>query len=303
MISVVIPTYHRNDLLAVCLELLRPGVQTLPADQYEVIVTDDGSQSTAEGMIAQRHPWVRWVAGPRRGPAANRNSGVRHARGEFIAFTDDDCLPSSGWLSTFAQAITDNVDVYEGKTTCSAGIRSPLDEAPVNLTGGCLWSCNMMVRAELFRMLGGFDEDFPFACEDVEFSDRLNLNGIPWRFIPDAAVDHPVRRRVLGSRAGARWKSRVMLWYKQGNQVSAWRWLPVHLLKVRLRHVFEFPFSSDSVVAIGSLVLEFGHVISHLSSWDAEYRGSAATWTSRRRSPGAKAWSPSESAGRHHEPT
>jgi GT2 family glycosyltransferase len=303
MISVVIPTYHRNDLLAGCLDLLRPGVQSLPADQYEVIVTDDGSQSTAESMIAQRYPWVRWVAGPRRGPGANRNSGARFARGEFIAFTDDDCLPAPGWLGAYALAIEAGLDVYEGKTTCSAGIRSPLDEAPVNLDGGCLWSCNTMVRAELFRTLGGYDEDFPFSCEDVEFSDRLKLNGIPWRFIPDAAVDHPVRRRSPGLRAGARWKSRVMLWYKQGNHVSTWRWLPVHLLKARVKQVLEFPLSLDSIVAFGSVALEFGFVVLHLSSWEAEYRGSAAAWTSRRRSPGANAWPPSESAGRHHEPT
>jgi glycosyltransferase involved in cell wall biosynthesis len=63
--SVIIPTYHRNDLLAKCLDCLAPGTQTLHTEQYEVIVTDDGSQTTAEEMIKQQYPWAKWVAGPR----------------------------------------------------------------------------------------------------------------------------------------------------------------------------------------------------------------------------------------------
>lgn len=93
MISVIIPTCDRNEQLAKCLDCLAPGVQTLPAEQYEVIVTDDGSDLTAEQMILERYLWARWVAGPRIGPAANRNNGVQYARGEWLAFTDDDCLP------------------------------------------------------------------------------------------------------------------------------------------------------------------------------------------------------------------
>jgi len=60
--SIIISTYHRNDLLSSCLDCLAPGVQTLPAEQYEVIVSDDGRQTTAEEMIRERYPWVKWVA-------------------------------------------------------------------------------------------------------------------------------------------------------------------------------------------------------------------------------------------------
>jgi GT2 family glycosyltransferase len=272
MISVVIPTCHRNELLSLCLDRLAPGAQSLPANRYDVIVTDDGAKSTAEQLVREKYPWARWVAGPRRGPAANRNNGVKFVTGEFVAFTDDECSPSSGWLAAYAAAIRPDLDVYEGKTTCAAGIRSPLQEAPVNLKGACHWSCNLMVRAELFRRLGGFDEDYPFSCEDMDFSDRLHVNNIPSRFIPDALVDHPVRRQSLGWRAGAKWKYRVLLWYKQGHELPAWRWLPVHLLKVRIRQVLDFPFSRDSFVAFGSIALEFAAVLCQLSSWEHQYR-------------------------------
>jgi glycosyltransferase involved in cell wall biosynthesis len=102
--SVIIPTYHRNDLLAKCLDCLADGIQTLPFEQYKVIVTDDGSETTAEEMIRECYPWVQWVAGPHKGPAANRNNGAKYAKGKWLAFTDDDCLPDPQWLETYAEA-------------------------------------------------------------------------------------------------------------------------------------------------------------------------------------------------------
>lgn len=75
LFSVIIPTYHRNDLLAKCLDCLASNVQTLTSDDYEVIVTDDGSLTTAEEMINHHYSWVKWVAGSHNGPAANRNNG------------------------------------------------------------------------------------------------------------------------------------------------------------------------------------------------------------------------------------
>jgi GT2 family glycosyltransferase len=284
MISVIIPTCNRLDLLTNCLQKLAPGAQMFPADQYEVIVTDDGGTNSAEQLVKEQFPWARWVAGPRKGPAANRNNGVRFAKAEFFAFTDDDCSPSPDWLSAYAAAIRPDLDVYEGKTTCRAGIRSPLDEAPVNLKGGCMWSCNLMIRAEAFRKLGGFDEDFPNAwCEDVDFFDRMHLDRVRWEFIPQATIDHPVRRQKLGWHAGAKWKNRVLLWYKQGHEMSTWRWLPVHLLKARIRQVLDFPFSLDSIVGLGSVGLEFLAVVCQLGSWERQYRPIRAEPAARQR--------------------
>ena len=131
LFSVIVPTCHRNDLLALCLDCLAPGKQSLSADQYEVIVTDDGSHSTAESLVREQYPWVRWVQGPQKGPAANRNRGAKFAEAEWLAFTDDDCLPGPHWLAAFAAAVRPDMAVYEGKTTCEAGITSPLYIAPI----------------------------------------------------------------------------------------------------------------------------------------------------------------------------
>jgi GT2 family glycosyltransferase len=213
--SVIIPTCHRNDLLAKCLDCLAPGKQTggdcsgnrrqksevrnpisdPPSFTYEVIVTDDGSKSTAREMIEKNYPWARWIEGPRRGPAANRNNGAKFAQGEWLVFTDDDCLPDPAFLSAYWAAATENgAPVLEGKTS-PTGIRTRVDmECPANETGGYLWSCNFAIRKDLFFELEGFDTNFPGpAMEDVDFRTRLQKAEKAIKFIPEALVLHPWR--------------------------------------------------------------------------------------------------------------
>ena len=141
LVSVVIPTRDHPELLRRALDRLAPGRQALAPDQYEVIVSDDARPASAAAAIHASHPWVTVVEGPARGPAANRNSGARVARGAWLAFLDDDCLPDAGWLAAFARTATapDAPEILEGRTTCTLGIRSPLEHAPVNERGGMLW--------------------------------------------------------------------------------------------------------------------------------------------------------------------
>lgn len=195
LISVIVPTYRRNDLLAKCLRCLKPGVQTLDPSRYEVIVSDDGPEDdNARAMVQSEFPWAIWTKGPGRGPAANRNHGASLAKGEWLAFTDDDCLPDPEWLYAFESSIREGIQVYEGKTVCRAGLNSPLVESPINEAGGYLWSCNMMVSLTTFNRMRGFDVSFPApASEDVDFRLRLDQLRIEFLFVPIAIVDHPPR--------------------------------------------------------------------------------------------------------------
>ena len=273
MISVVIPTRHRNDLLARCLEQLKPGRQLLAPDQYEVIVTDDGSDSTAETMLRDRFPWVLWTAGPRRGPAANRNHGVSLAKGSWIAFTDDDCVPSSQWLAAFALATTNlGGVVFEGRTTCEAGLRRFYDEAPLNMCGGALFTCNLMVATDEFERLGGFDEGFSFSMEDTDFAERISKSGNKAQFVKESVVDHPPRRRISGVKAGRLWASRVYY-------AKKWRWkctatpsLPLFVLKVRVAEMFQRYPLIDYPRATASMIAEVLHVWRFHAEWERQYR-------------------------------
>jgi GT2 family glycosyltransferase len=196
--SVIVPTCHRNDLLTKCLDRLAPDAQTLMADQYEVIVTDDGVQTTAEEVLRARYSWARWVPGARKGPAANRNNGSQYARGQWLVFCDDDCIPDTQWLEAYANAISANPSclIFEGRVYVDRPRRSLAEAAPIFETGGYLPSGNFVCRKDVFKSLNGFDERFPYAAmEDVELRLRLTKAGYKFSFIREAAVCHPWRSR------------------------------------------------------------------------------------------------------------
>ena len=200
--SVVIPTYHRNDLLAKCLDRLAPGVQTLSADQYEVIVSDDGRETTAESMIKEQYHWVKWVKNPQKGPAANRNNGATYAQGRWLVFTDDDCLPEPQWLQAYREGIKEEVVALEGSIyPCDENeLKKDLAECPVNTQGGCFWSANIAVRKDIFDQIGGFDENFQIAQhEDQDLYLRVKELG-DISFISNSKVYHPVRIASLRNR-------------------------------------------------------------------------------------------------------
>jgi GT2 family glycosyltransferase len=196
LISVVVPTFQRNDLLARVLASLAPGVQSVDSALYEVVVTDDGRSSTAHSLVSQSYPWARWVEGPRRGPAANRNNGARHARGDWLAFIDDDCIASPGWLKGVLELVQkSDVDVIEGKTTIPDDVDNPFLYGVQNHGGGAFWTCNLVMKRTAFDAVGGLDEDFEEAAvEDMDFGWRLQKSGAHVVFSPEVLVMHPLRR-------------------------------------------------------------------------------------------------------------
>ena len=193
-LSVIIPTFKRPEALSVCLMHLAPEIQNLSPDLFEVIVTDDAPGDEQRDSLSRDHPWVRYNRAPQKGPASNRNSGAKLARGEWIVFLDDDCIPQPSLLSAYIEAINKNTKylVFEGSTLAERP-RMRLDEdAPINDQGGYLWSCNFMIKRDLFVDMGGFCELYPYACmEDVDFREQLKKRDIKFLFVPQASVIHP----------------------------------------------------------------------------------------------------------------
>lgn len=236
-ISVIIPTCHRNDLLSKCLDCFAPYVQTLDATEYEVVVSDDGVKSTAEAMIREKYPWVKWVAGPRKGPAANRNNGVNQARGQWIAFTDDDCLPTPQWLAAFAAQLESGAPVLEGKTTTEPS-KGLFHIAPENLNGGFLWSCNLMIQKNLFNEIQGFDERLPYPnLEDVDLRLRLEAAGHHAHWVADAVVFHPLRALRSISIQVLMHESDWYMSRKHGMPLSCFQMQPYLFWKSQLRQI------------------------------------------------------------------
>ena len=106
--SIIIPTYKRVEILDKNLSFLEHGQQNQFAlvnnqgseftlTNYEVIVSDD-NYPEARDKLCLKYPWVKWLRGPKKGPAANRNQGAKKALGEWLIFIDDDCEPTSSLL-------------------------------------------------------------------------------------------------------------------------------------------------------------------------------------------------------------
>jgi len=105
-ISVVVCTHRNPALLAKTLDSL--GRQRLPQESFEVIVVDNNSKDNTEEVVA-RYPTVRYILEERLGLSYARNTGVEEARGDIIAFTDDDAEASPEWLQALLK-IYDSVE-------------------------------------------------------------------------------------------------------------------------------------------------------------------------------------------------
>ena len=82
--SVIVPTCHRPDFLAFCLERLAPGRQTLAACHYEVVVTDDSRNPASRRMVQERFPWARWAASRSRGLQSTMLSASKACRSRLV---------------------------------------------------------------------------------------------------------------------------------------------------------------------------------------------------------------------------
>ena len=203
-ISVIIPTYERAGQLSVCLGAL--AAQDYPRDRFEVLVIDDGSATSPEaGVETFRHQLnVRLLKQPHAGPAAARNYGAAHAKGAFLAFTDDDCAPAPGWLQILATCFVSCLDCALGGRTINELASNPYSTVsqlvvdylyahwnsdPEHAT--FFTSNNFALPGKCFHAVGGFDAGWTRAAgEDRELCDRLISRGYRLVYAPEALVHH-----------------------------------------------------------------------------------------------------------------
>lgn len=201
-VSVIVPTFNRPEARAACVQALVR--QDYPRDRFEVIIVDDGSlvPVTAPVRELQHDVPIRVLRQSNTGPAAARNLGAQHARGDLLAFTDDDCIPAPQWLRELAQVL-DGVpgNLVGGRTVnaladnlYSAASQIIVDEAYAyflsrNSDLRFFAANNMAMSARLFHENGGFDPSFRTA-EDRDFCDRWLRRGYLMDYAPAAIVHH-----------------------------------------------------------------------------------------------------------------
>ncbi|MBA2558957.1 MAG: glycosyltransferase [Propionibacteriales bacterium] len=208
-ISVVVPTVARPQTLHRCLQALLAGT-VMPS---EVLVIDQGGDAETGRVVDACNNThdvpVRHITSRRRGLSAARNLGLLRATMPYVAFTDDDCVPSPAWVAAMSRRMTasDAPDGVGGRVlpygdpapdTFTLSLR--LSTSPAVFRGRSLpWKVgsggNMILRADTLRRAGGYDERLgagaPGAAgEDVELVHRLLRSGAVLAFDPAMVVHH-----------------------------------------------------------------------------------------------------------------
>jgi GT2 family glycosyltransferase len=197
-VSVVVSTHQRARLLPNLVHALE--AQTLDPDQFEVVITNDGSTDETRSVLddlKRRSPLNITVLHAERnqGAPAGRNLAWRVAQAPVIAFTDDDCRPQPKWLEAGLAAM-ERGRVVVGLTT------PPPDQE--KLASGpfarALWvreakyfeTANVFYLRSDLEACGGFEERFR-AGEDTDLALRVVPAGDDVVFAEDAHVHHDVR--------------------------------------------------------------------------------------------------------------
>ena len=202
-ISIIIPTYNSKAFLLQCINSLEKQSYS----DYEIIIVDDGSTDGTYNYIKNKK-WkvkLRVFKQNRKGPAAARNLGAKHAKGEILAFTDADCIAPKKWLRNLIKAykkfpevvgvggplepsknnLVAKIEKFKNKYLHKMGNKIIIgkEEVPVGFTN------NMSYKANIFRKFDGFNERFDKpAGEDFDLKQRICKKGYKVAYIPNPTI-------------------------------------------------------------------------------------------------------------------
>jgi glycosyltransferase involved in cell wall biosynthesis len=215
MISLIICTYNRSHKLG---NLLRSLERLDLAGDFacEVIVVDNNSRDRTRDVVeevSKASPLViRYAFEPKRGLGHARNRGIAEARGEILAFTDDDCIPETDWIRVIAAkfssepslaGIGGRVELYDesDQPETIRTTREIVEPQSVHQLFRLMAGCNIAFRRHAFEDVGPFDPVFGAgtkiaACEDWDFLYRAYKKGLRIRYDPDVLVYHHHGRKT-----------------------------------------------------------------------------------------------------------
>lgn len=255
LVSVVVVCWNAADVLGRCLDHLF-------AQDYanrEILVVDDGSEDATLQVARQAagRGEMRLVSSPQNhGCPSARNLGLRHAKGEIVAFIDADGFATPSWLSEVVAAFEDDAQIGAVASTVF------YDDNPlvVNGAGGIVnrqgWAadlsmnesyedariahealypmgCGMAVRREALERVGPFDDRMLNYYDDVDYGTRLWRAGYRVAVAADAWIDHAAgggdsaRKRLLCERH----RMRVVLKHASAGDLATWMLWEAHGLR------------------------------------------------------------------------
>ena len=244
-VTVILCTYNRCDRLAKA--LASAAVQTMPADAaWEVLVVDNNSRDETREVVERfrlQYPGrFRYLFEPTPGKSHALNSGIQQARGDLLAFLDDDAIAAPDWLASLTRSLQLGkangaggrilpdraIDPPPWLSLASPYAKGPLVTFDCGAEPGVLntspFGTNMAFTKEMFQIYGGFRTELgaqpgsdnrqrqgrPHAGEDSEFGERLLHAGERLWYEPSAIVYHEVRQDRLRREYFEHW------WFDKG---------------------------------------------------------------------------------------
>jgi len=273
-ISLIISTRNRCQQLGRCLQSVRGIAFERP---WELIVVDNGSVDKTAGVIRQFIDSAGisavYVFEAKPGKSNALNTAIEIARGDILAFTDDDCYPAPDFLSHVWSAFADpTVGYITGRIMLHDPVDHPVTinqaTTPLTFPGrslvsvGTVQGANMAFRRRVLSGIGGFDPEFGagslFAGEDLDVASRASAMGWRGLYCPEVIVRHhhgrkapdiPRLMKFYGIGAGA-YHMKLLL---RGHQFV---WFAKSIYQVRRR----FKFSPRMVLWEPVGIVKYGYL-------------------------------------------
>ena len=274
-ISVIVPAKDASLTIRECIQGLLNQQGFAFERDYEVIVVDDGSQDETAKIAQEFH--IRVISQENAGPASARNTGVDHAQGELVFFTDADCVPKQNWLQQMTKSFEDSdVIGVKGAYLCKeTGLVPRFVQQEFEQKYQYLQKLSRIdfidtysagYRKQIFLDNGGFDTRFSNpSVEDQELSFRLERKGYKLVFQPEARVYHHhdlnLREYFLRKWRIGYWKAIMLRWlpektikdtYTPPSQRFQILFLAILLLSIALS-----PLNSNALWISGSALIIF----------------------------------------------
>jgi glycosyltransferase involved in cell wall biosynthesis len=214
-LSVIVCTHNRAHAIVPCLDSIAASLAHAAPVEEEIMVVDNASTDNTSAIVRE---WAKSCAfpvqllfEPKKGLSAARNCALRNARGEILAWTDDDCRMDKNYVVALLKHDAEDGEelVFRGgrielgdstdlpltiKTGCAVVRFNRRLKQTENL-GNCVFGCNMTMRRALIDRLGFFDERFGAgtslcAAEETDYIYRAYHDGLTVEYVPDMVVFH-----------------------------------------------------------------------------------------------------------------
>ncbi len=282
-VSVIIPNFDGRGYLERCLLSLMK--LDYPKENLEVILVNDSPHNSIVNLIKRKFPSVKIIQNKKRqGPAECRNIGVKVAKGDLIAFLDNDVEVENNWLKPLVATITKEQNI----AICASKVLFLDNKKQVNSVGGAVnmygdgWgrgifekdnrqydgkkdiffgcSAAMLTKREVIERIGCFDKDYFYLYEDMDYGWRANLAGFKSVYVPESIVYHKfgvVMKRGTFLVRYLTERNRILTLLKNYQIITLIKILP-QFLRQRI---------NKTIHNIGIKKMKFGCFLSFLAAW------------------------------------